>query len=759
VAVGLAVLLPAVAGIAKKRAGSSFVGTQVRAQDPVTMERGLSRAELPVLRTMRSREAVWLMVAPSRAEWDRDVAEGLTDALAKSPALFRTWASFLPTTIGRAGPDVAGGLLHVELPDGRGRGLIGVYLPPLINDGRGGTALLNSPEPNRGRFVSGVDVSRASDGADRLLRGLFLPSWPSAVGRAGLAQVPLRPLPDGGRGALTLYRGAVGEEQGEALWDLAGSREVPLAPMETFPRKLGGLGDMLRSVRLDRPVVVADEGTAITFALAPSHWTVEERAVRHPTRYVALAAPVAVDLDGEEHAAAVGLVGFYTPLLMSADEASAWLGVGGEEFALAVHRGELPFFRDGSDLWFLRGWLQRWKAGEAREVGRKPMTPEQAADQARAWSKGKLRGIDRAAAGPLPQRFVPIPRSERDGLVDDRLVARARVDRDDLAAWLRRFEPTLKQGDREPAWTLTVTDDAAELPVTFSLERASAPERAVASSTAGGGSWETRGSSAGSSAPGAATATFEEADTAGPTSASFDGDLSLAILDLYADDGICRIGNEIEAALSFDVSGVPDGSTAKLRVEWDLIQDGTWIKTDVFAIERDAGSHEVEFTVACPKEEGPAELSLALLSAAHEDQGIETTLMLEVRPPGGRSWPALRMPDAKACLGAAASEGAADDEGFSMGGSQGLSGDQITSAVRGFQRQTLRCREGRTVSGTVQLELTVGCDGRVSSVDVLADGTDDSSFADCVARTMGYAGFPAHDLPDGAVFGLPLRFE
>jgi hypothetical protein len=39
------------------------------------------------------------------------------------------------------------------------------------------------------------------------------------------------------------------------------------------------------------------------------------------------------------------------------------------------------------------------------------------------------------------------------------------------------------------------------------------------------------------------------------------------------------------------------------------------------------------------------------------------------------------------------------------------------------------------------------------------DGTGDSAFSECVAHTMGYASFPGHDLPDGEIFGLPLRFE
>ncbi len=756
-AVGLALLSLTVGVGAKKRVSATFVGTQLRAQDAVTVERGLTRADLSLLRTIRSREALWVFVAPSRAEWDKDVATGLNEVLSKSPADFRTWASFRPPTIERAGPDIAGALLPVELPDGRGHGLVGFYLPPLINDGRGGTGLLNSPEPNRGRFISGVDASKASDGTERLLRGMFLPSWPRAMGRSGIPPVPLRPLPEEGRGGLTLFRGEVGEEHGDALWEFASSSQIPLAPMETFPRKLGGLGEMLRSIRLDLPTVLEDEGSFATLSQSPQHWRVEERPVRHPTRYTALAAPISVDLDGEEHTAVVGIVAFYAPLLMRAGEASAWLGVDGKDFALAVHRGELPFLRDGQDLLFLRGWLERWQAGEARTLSRKTLSEDQARDQARAWSKGKLRGLVRAAQGPLPQRFIPIPKAERQDLVDDRLAVRGRVDREDLAAWLRRFEPSLKQGSRDPPWMLRTGDKAAELPVHFSLERAQGSDRAEQAASASAGQWDVRG---GAGDGGAAVAlSFGDSTEPGPASASFDGGVSLAILDLYASDGICRTGRSVGAALVFDVAGLPDGTSAKLRVEWDLLQSGKWVQNDAFVVEREAGSHEVEFAVDCPKDEGQAELSLALFPVGQEAPVIEGTLQFEVRPPGGRSWAPLNMPQAKSCLGSGASEGAADGDGFSMGGSKGLSADQINSSVRAFQRQTLRCREGNSVSGTVELELTVGCDGRVSHVEVLHDATGDSAFADCVARTMGYAAFPSHDLPDGAIFGLPLRFE
>ena len=88
-----------------------------------------------------------------------------------------------------------------------------------------------------------------------------------------------------------------------------------------------------------------------------------------------------------------------------------------------------------------------------------------------------------------------------------------------------------------------------------------------------------------------------------------------------------------------------------------------------------------------------------------------------------------------------------------------MSGDQIGDAVRGFQRQTLRCSDGRSASGTLVLDITAGCDGVVSDVDVLSDDTGDSSFGECVADVMAYAPFPAHDMPDGVSFTLPLRYE
>ncbi len=39
-----------------------------------------------------------------------------------------------------------------------------------------------------------------------------------------------------------------------------------------------------------------------------------------------------------------------------------------------------------------------------------------------------------------------------------------------------------------------------------------------------------------------------------------------------------------------------------------------------------------------------------------------------------------------------------------------------------------------------------------------SDGLSQAS-VDCVAKTLRYAAFPAHDMPDGYTFGFPIRFS
>ena len=118
------------------------------------------------------------------------------------------------------------------------------------------------------------------------------------------------------------------------------------------------------------------------------------------------------------------------------------------------------------------------------------------------------------------------------------------------------------------------------------------------------------------------------------------------------------------------------------------------------------------------------------------------------------SWRPLTMPAAKTCL----DEMAGLDEG-SFGRSQGLDVEQVRSAVGKFERQTLRCFDGRPqVVGEVMLDLTVGCDGRVRRSSVDSHDTGSNDFALCVAEVFRYASFPAH-ARDEVEFSVPLRFS
>lgn len=124
----------------------------------------------------------------------------------------------------------------------------------------------------------------------------------------------------------------------------------------------------------------------------------------------------------------------------------------------------------------------------------------------------------------------------------------------------------------------------------------------------------------------------------------------------------------------------------------------------------------------------------------------------------GSDYPPLVMPAAQPCL--ASPDGSAlDDEG--MVSSQGLSAGQVRQVMREFLPQTLRCPdpEAEWPTGTVQAELSVGCDGRVFEVRVLDDGGLDATIVDCVADTLRYAPFPAHDLPDGYTFTQPVSYR
>ena len=114
----------------------------------------------------------------------------------------------------------------------------------------------------------------------------------------------------------------------------------------------------------------------------------------------------------------------------------------------------------------------------------------------------------------------------------------------------------------------------------------------------------------------------------------------------------------------------------------------------------------------------------------------------------------LTMPEPQACI-----EGLfADDPEFAV--FDGLSLDQISQSMDDFIPDLMRCvPEGASLNGVAELQLSVGCDGRVASVSVNTIQNLSQDLVSCVSETIRYASFPAHDTPAGVDFLYPMRFQ
>lgn len=120
------------------------------------------------------------------------------------------------------------------------------------------------------------------------------------------------------------------------------------------------------------------------------------------------------------------------------------------------------------------------------------------------------------------------------------------------------------------------------------------------------------------------------------------------------------------------------------------------------------------------------------------------------------SAPRLTKPAPKRCLGGPS--GTIDENGVAM--SQGLSVAQINSGMGAISRQVVRCfPSGTKGSYTVIVEITAGCDGRVSNVFLQSAGVVPSNVSSCIQQTLSYAAFPAHGIPNGVDFQYPLKFS
>ena len=742
--IGMAALLALLgtAALAGTRA-ITFEGATARDQDPQLMEKGMLRSELRVIRSLRVREQAWLIAAPQDV-WEQTVAPALLAALDADPKGFGDAMAALPSTVARSGPAIEGGQLRVKLAS-NGDGLVSVHLPALLSSVPDGAPLLNAAAPNRAHLLAGFELNGGST-----VSAMHVPRGLRPLSRGLPPRVPLQPV-EGTAGWVGLGdRDGSGDSARPLRKELDRQKTLSTADvsdLEAWPRRSGSLVDHLRSVRLDARALAVPEGPYRTLTQDPSGYATESRTVRHPSRYVALTAPIAAAGDGGGAMMVFGVIGFYRPLLLTLEEAPLALGVDAVALARAVHAGELPFVEDGGDVLFYGPWLERWNSGKAKSLKGKVWSRAEAAEAVKGWGeKYGLRSLVRAADMTLPQRMVTIPEKERAELIDSKQVARGRFWLEDVAAWLKHQEPGLKQGKQAPLWSYRAVRGAERIEASFSL-----PSGAVASSTrpsylGGLGGARSSGGGGGAEALGSG---------GGGGGTAITSDLAIEILEMYTGSAFCPLGREADAGVELALDGLGEGQTARLQVEWDLVMKGRSVRRDAFSIDREAGTHEVDFEVPCPDTAGGAELELVLVDA-DGNIAAEATLAMDVRAPGGRSWAALKKPAPKTCLTADLGGGGDD---FSVAKTKGLSAEQVRAGVRGFQEQTLRCHDGSGASGQVQLELHVGCDGVVISADVLEDGTGDAAFSECVAETFAYAPFAAHDRDGGVVFVVPLRYD
>ena len=130
------------------------------------------------------------------------------------------------------------------------------------------------------------------------------------------------------------------------------------------------------------------------------------------------------------------------------------------------------------------------------------------------------------------------------------------------------------------------------------------------------------------------------------------------------------------------------------------------------------------------------------------------------RPPesSGPRVPDLPSPRAKPCLAGPSGAGLADADAVA---SEGLSYEQARGAMDAFLPKVGTCLVDLdpVPSQPLDLGISVGCDGRVQRVVIRNRADWPDAHADCLARAIEKAPFPAHALPDGDTFHYPLRLQ
>jgi hypothetical protein len=118
--------------------------------------------------------------------------------------------------------------------------------------------------------------------------------------------------------------------------------------------------------------------------------------------------------------------------------------------------------------------------------------------------------------------------------------------------------------------------------------------------------------------------------------------------------------------------------------------------------------------------------------------------------------PRVAKPAPKRCLTGAVTQ--VDENGVVR--EAGLNTSQITAGMASISRYTPQCFPSGTVgSYSMIVEMTVGCDGRVSNVYTVSPGSIPVQVTSCIEQTLASAGFAAHAVPDGMSFQYPMKFR
>lgn len=178
------------------------------------------------------------------------------------------------------------------------------------------------------------------------------------------------------------------------------------------------------------------------------------------------------------------------------------------------------------------------------------------------------------------------------------------------------------------------------------------------------------------------------------------------------------------------------GVTVEELVRWNQIGSPDRIEV---------GQVLVVWTDAVPSPAAPAK-------ATSRKRRTGSTLQVQSRQTGR---PSLPLPPPQACKPPPDVTGEAG-----VAASAGLTEAEVSAAMSAFVAHTLACvPEGWGASGTLTVSMSVGCDGRVASVEVVDSGAFPAEMSQCVVEVLGFTPFPPHDQRDGFAFAYPLTFQ